>query len=61
MDTHTLGLVDKLDSGAAAATVYCLGLQWRRPKVDGDVVVVELPAAVCAWESDPFLGVVRSR
>jgi hypothetical protein len=56
-----LGLVDKLDSEAAPATVYCPGLQWRRPEVDGDAVVAELPAAIRVWESDPFLGMVRSR
>jgi hypothetical protein len=56
-----LGLVDKLDSEAAPAMVYCLELQWRRPEVDGDAVVVELPVVVRAWELDPYLGMVRSR
>jgi hypothetical protein len=37
--------------------VYCLGLQWWRPVVDDDVVVVELFAAVRARELDPILGI----
>jgi hypothetical protein len=38
------------------ATVYCSGLQWRRPVVDGDVMVVELPTAAVRRGSDPFSG-----
>jgi hypothetical protein len=56
-----LGFVYKLDLESAPTTVYCPGLQWQRPEVDGDAVVVELPVAVRAWESDPFLEVVRSQ
>jgi hypothetical protein len=57
---HTLELVDKLDSEAVPATVYCSGLQWRHPEVDEDAVVVELLAVVRAEESNTFLVVVRS-
>jgi hypothetical protein len=56
----TLGLEVELDLEAALTTVYCLGLQWWRPVVDGDVVVVELPAAVRARELDPILGICAS-
>jgi hypothetical protein len=53
----TLGLEVELDLEAALATVYCLGLQWWRPVVDDDVVVMELSAAVRARELDPILGI----
>jgi hypothetical protein len=41
----TLGLEVELDLEATSVTVYCPGLQWRRPVVDSDVVFVELPTA----------------
>jgi hypothetical protein len=56
----TLGLEVKLDLEATAAMVYCPGLQWWRPVVDGDVVVVELPTVIRARESNPILGIVWS-
>jgi hypothetical protein len=50
----------EFDLEAATVTVYFPGLQCWRPVVDGDVVVVELPAAVRARESNLILGIVWS-
>jgi hypothetical protein len=60
MREDTLAFEVELDLEVAPVTMYCSWLQWQRLVVDSDAVVVELPAVVCARESDPILGVIRS-